>query len=84
MAYLSVIRDYIDGQVHGSAAGDHSVAARHRTFMIWHLAIVMILGGVSGGYIGARAALKVPPEKVRLLVSIIGFSMTAYFFLKYP
>jgi cell cycle sensor histidine kinase DivJ len=39
MAYLSSIRDTIGGLVHGSVAGDALAAARHRTFMIWHLAI---------------------------------------------
>lgn len=49
--------------------------------VLWGLAVVMIIGAVSGGYVGARLALKVPPEKVRLLVSVIGFAMTAYFFV---
>ncbi|MDE3061321.1 MAG: sulfite exporter TauE/SafE family protein, partial [Pseudomonadota bacterium] len=52
--------------------------------VIWHLAIAMVAGGVLGGYIGARGALKIPPQQVRWLVSLIGFTMTAYFFLKYP
>ncbi len=47
----------------------------------WEPTLVMIVGGIAGGYFGARLALKVKPEYVRLLVSIIGFSMTAYFFL---
>lgn len=49
--------------------------------VIWNLAAVMIAGGIFGGYVGARLALKVAPEHVRLLVSFIGFSMSAYFFL---
>ncbi|MDE3016792.1 MAG: sulfite exporter TauE/SafE family protein [Pseudomonadota bacterium] len=52
--------------------------------VIWPMAAVMIAGAVAGGYMGARCALKISPEKVRLLVSVIGFSMTMYFFLKYP
>lgn len=47
----------------------------------WNLAAVMILGAVLGGYLGARMSLKVEPRKIRLLVSGIGFAMTAYFFL---
>lgn len=50
--------------------------------VIWSLAVVMIAGAVSGGYLGARAALKVAPEKLRWLVIVIGFTMTAYFFIK--
>lgn len=48
----------------------------------WHLAPVMIGGAVAGGYLAARTSLKVEPQKIRLLVSLIGFAMTAYFFLK--
>jgi len=48
--------------------------------VIWWLAVVMVSGSLCGGYVGARTALKVPPHYVRLLVSVIGFSMTAYFF----
>ncbi|MEK6745777.1 MAG: sulfite exporter TauE/SafE family protein [Pseudomonadota bacterium] len=49
--------------------------------VIWNLAAIMIAGGVFGGYAGTRLALKVSPERIRILVSIIGFSMSAYFFL---
>lgn len=47
----------------------------------WGLAIVMILGAMAGGYLGARTSLKVAPQKIRLLVSTIGMVMTVYFFL---
>ncbi|MBY0408254.1 MAG: sulfite exporter TauE/SafE family protein [Rickettsiales bacterium] len=50
--------------------------------VLWGLSVVMIAGALCGGYVGARAALKVHPRHVRMLVSAIGFSMTAYFFLK--
>jgi uncharacterized protein len=50
--------------------------------IVWDLAIIMIAGGIFGGYFGARIAVRVPPEKVRILVSVIAFAMTAYFFVK--
>jgi len=49
--------------------------------VVWPLAFVMVLGGISGGYVGARLALKVAPQKVRALIICIGFGMTTYFFL---
>lgn len=48
--------------------------------VLWPLAVVMIAGAVCGGYAGARLALRIPPRYVRMLVSVTGFSMTAYFF----
>ena len=50
--------------------------------IIWPVALVMLCGGVAGGYFGARLALLLPPAKIRLGVSMIGFAMTAYFFWK--
>ena len=48
----------------------------------WDIAGVMIMGGIAGGYVGARLSLRVPPKKIRLLVSVIGFTMTALFFVR--
>lgn len=49
--------------------------------VIWDIAAIMIAGGLFGGYVGARLALKVSPAHIRFLVSVIGFSITTYFFL---
>lgn len=49
--------------------------------VLWSLAAVMVAGAVSGGYVGARMALRVSPLHVRAMVSVIGFSMAAYFFV---
>ncbi|MFO0389386.1 MAG: sulfite exporter TauE/SafE family protein [Alphaproteobacteria bacterium] len=50
--------------------------------VIWPVAIVMIAGALTGGYAGAKCALKFSPAKVRMVVCIIGFVMTGYFFAK--
>ena len=49
--------------------------------VVWRAAAVMIVGAVAGGYAGAHVARKLPPEPVRIGVSIIAFAMTGYFFL---
>jgi uncharacterized membrane protein YfcA len=48
--------------------------------VIWPVAAVMVAGAIAGGYVGAKLAMKVSVEKIRLLVSTIGFTMTAYYF----
>ena len=48
----------------------------------WPPAVVMIAGGIAGGYVGARIARRVTPIVVRRIVLGIAWSMTAYFFLK--
>ncbi len=50
--------------------------------VLWAAAPALIAGGVVGGYVGTRLALKVQPEKVRRLVVVIACTMTAYFFIK--
>ena len=53
-----------------------------RGVVFWPQAIVMIVGATLGGYGGAYLARKVDQKWVRLFVTIVGFSLTLYFFIK--
>ncbi|MGZ4896544.1 MAG: sulfite exporter TauE/SafE family protein [Candidatus Angelobacter sp.] len=46
----------------------------------WPQALLMLVGGALGGYVGAWYAQKMEPRSVRYVVIILGCSMTAYFF----
>ena len=48
----------------------------------WKHGIVMILGGIAGGYLGAHYAMRMQPSRVRGFVVLVGAGMTAYFFWK--
>lgn len=48
----------------------------------WREGLLMVVGAVIGGYWGAWSAKRVPPRFVRGLVMLIGYCMTAYFFVK--
>jgi uncharacterized membrane protein YfcA len=48
----------------------------------WTPGVVMIAGGVAGGYAGARVARRLNPAQVRRLVLFVAWSMTGYFFVK--
>jgi hypothetical protein len=48
----------------------------------WGPAVVMILGGTAGGFLGAKIARKVAPATVRKLVLVVAWGMTIYFFVK--
>jgi len=48
----------------------------------WKHGIVMIVGGIFGGYLGAHYALKMPQTWVRVFVVLVGTGMTVYFFWK--
>ncbi len=48
----------------------------------WPLGVVMVAGGVAGGYAGAAAARRVSGTGVRGLVVVVAWAMTGYFFLR--
>ena len=48
----------------------------------WKQGIVMIIGGIAGGYLGAHYAQKLPQAWVRGFVVLVGAGMTVYFFWK--
>ena len=48
----------------------------------WTPGLVMVAGGIAGGYVGAATARRVPPPYVRALVNVIAWGMTIYFFVR--
>ena len=48
----------------------------------WRSGLVMIIGGIVGGYVGAHYAQRVPPAWIRGFVVLVGAGMTVYFFWK--
>ena len=48
----------------------------------WKHGIVMIAGGIAGGYLGAHYAQKMPQVWIRSFVVLVGAGMTVYFFWK--
>jgi uncharacterized membrane protein YfcA len=48
----------------------------------WKHGIVMIVGGIVGGYLGALYALKMPQSWIRVFVVLVGAGMAVYFFWK--
>jgi hypothetical protein len=48
----------------------------------WPQAVVMVVGGILGGYGGAYFARQINPRLVRWFVIVVGAGMTLYFFLR--
>jgi len=48
----------------------------------WAPGVVMIAGGITGGYAGAAFARRIDPKDVRSLVLAVAWGMTAYFFVR--
>jgi uncharacterized protein len=48
----------------------------------WRHGVIMIVGGILGGYLGAHYAMKLPQVWIRWFVVAVGAGMTVYFFWK--
>lgn len=48
----------------------------------WKHGVIMIFGGIAGGYLGAHYAMKMPQVWIRWFVVAVGAGMTSYFFWK--
>jgi uncharacterized membrane protein YfcA len=48
----------------------------------WGPGLIMVAGSIIGGYFGAVLARKIDPRWVRAFVVVIGWTMTAYFFVR--
>jgi uncharacterized protein len=51
--------------------------------ILWPQGLVMTGGAITGGYVSAHYAQKVPQSLVRGIVITVGTAMTAYFFYRY-
>ena len=48
----------------------------------WHGTLFMLVGAVSGGYVGAHTARRMNPDHVRKVVSVISVAVTIAFFAR--
>jgi uncharacterized membrane protein YfcA len=48
----------------------------------WNYALPMMVAAILGGYVGARVARRLPASYVRYAVIVIGFGLSAYYFIK--
>jgi hypothetical protein len=49
----------------------------------WPQTLVMLVGTIIGGYIGARMARKVKPQYIRAIVTVVSAGITIVFFLRH-
>ncbi|HXN30453.1 MAG TPA: sulfite exporter TauE/SafE family protein [Polyangiaceae bacterium] len=75
---MNAIKTVLATLVNGIAVAAFIVAGAVQ----WAPGIVMIAGGITGGYAGASIARRVDAKVVRTLVLVIAWGMTAYFFVR--
>jgi uncharacterized membrane protein YfcA len=75
---MNALKNVLGTLINGVAVVAFVVAGAIR----WAPGIVMIAGGITGGYAGAAIARRVSPRYVRWVVMVIAWGMTTYFFIK--
>jgi uncharacterized membrane protein YfcA len=75
---MNALKNVLGALINGVAVVAFIVAGAVR----WAPGVVMIAGGITGGYAGAALARRVNPKYVRWIVMAIAWSMTTYFFVK--
>ena len=74
---MNGLKVVLGGLINGLAVVTFLVAG----VVAYELALAMVLGAVAGGYLGAALARRLEPAWVRGFVILVGWTMTAYFFL---
>jgi uncharacterized membrane protein YfcA len=75
---MNALKTSLSALVNGVAVVAFIVAGA----VAWRPAAVMIVGGILGGYAGAAVARRIRPARVRSLVLVVAWTMTAYFFVR--
>jgi uncharacterized membrane protein YfcA len=75
---MNALKSVMGSVINGVAVVTFVVAGA----VYWKHGIVMILGGIVGGYLGAHYAQKMPQAWIRTFVVLVGTGMTVYFFWK--
>ena len=75
---MNALKNILGALINGVAVVAFVIAGA----VMWAPGVVMIAGGITGGYAGAAIARRVSPKYVRYVVMVIAWSMTAYFFVK--
>ena len=73
---MNAIKAVLGGVINGVA----TALFLFKGAVLWREGLWMMAGAVCGGWLGAHYAQKLPPQLVRRFVSVIGISMTIYFF----
>ena len=75
---MNAMKTVLQTSINGVAVVTFIVAGA----VVWLQALIMILGGIAGGFAGAYYARKLDQRIVRGFVILVGLSMTVYFFVK--
>jgi uncharacterized membrane protein YfcA len=76
--HMNGVKTVMASVINGIAAGVFIVEGQ----VDWNFALAMAVAAIAGGYLGARVARMLPAIYVRVIVVVIGFLLSAYYFWK--
>jgi uncharacterized membrane protein YfcA len=74
---MNAVKSVLAVAIHGVALAEFVALGA----IAWAPGVIMVAGGIAGGYVGAATARRVDQRYVRSLVMVIAWGMTVYFFL---
>ena len=75
---MNAVKSVLAVAIHGVALAEFVALGA----IAWAPGLIMVAGGIAGGYAGAATARRVDQRYVRSLVMVIAWGMTVYFFLR--
>jgi len=78
MVQMNALKTLLATMINGAAVIVFTVTSQ----VVWHIAIVMLIGGSIGGYFGAHIGKSISPVILNRFVVITGFLLTVWFFFK--
>jgi uncharacterized membrane protein YfcA len=71
---MNAVKSILGGVMNGVTAVIFTISG----IVVWKYAVIMALGSIAGGYMGARVARRTKPEYVRAIVIAVGFGVAGY------
>ena len=75
---VNAVKTFLAAMINGASV----IVFIHDGLVIWEYAAVMAGSAILGGYLGARVARRLPVQYVRYAVIVIGFGLSAFYFIR--
>ena len=75
---MNALKSVLAALINGVALAEFVMTGR----VVWGPGLVMVVGAIAGGYMGAAVARRLNPRAVRGFVVAVAWTMTIYFFVR--
>ena len=79
---MNAVKTFLAAAINAASVVVFVIVFARDQLVNWKYAPSMVLSAIVGGYVGARVARRLPPGYIRYAVIVIGFGLSAYYFIK--